>query len=122
MENKCDTATSIKKTVVACAWLAAFIERVGDKQSDKDWIYLPTCLTESKMYEMLEEAYSGSDDSSSHISYSKLSLIFNEEFKIVSIPKVSCIIVIIAWLKGMPTSFEVVTFVIYNLKSDIVLT
>lgn len=96
---KCTNKHKQKKTVEACAWLTSYIQRVGDKRPDKDWIFLPTCLTEAKMYEiMLDELYSQSDDSS-HISYSKFCQIFKEEFKNVSIPKVPfCCIVVLKYV------------------------
>jgi len=88
---KCPNKNKQKKTVEACAWLGAYIDKVGDKRPDEDWTYLPTCLTEAKMYEiMIDEIYPGVD-SSKHISYSKFCQIFKEEFKNVSIPKVNTV-------------------------------
>lgn len=76
------------KTLKAIAWMDSYFQRVGDKRPDKEWVYLPTCLTKSKLYEiMTEELYQ--HDTSKGISYAKFCQIFNEDFKNVSIPKVA---------------------------------
>lgn len=75
------------KTMKAIAWMDAYFERVGDKRPDKDWIYLPTCLTRGKIYEiMIDQLFEG--DSSICISYPKFCKLYNEDFANVSIPKV----------------------------------
>ena len=38
------------KTVKAVAWMEHYFNRIGDKNPDKYDIYLPTCLTEKKIY------------------------------------------------------------------------
>ena len=78
------------KTLQAISWMDQYFKRIGDKRpdSDHDGIYLPTCLTEMKIYEiMLEELYSGKEGYG--ICYSKFCSIFREDFKNVTIPKVS---------------------------------
>ena len=78
------------KTMKAIAWMDSYFQRVGDKRPDKNWVYLPTCLTLTKIYEiMIEQLCEG--DSSKCISYAKFCLIYKDEFKNVSIPKV-CVI------------------------------
>ncbi len=48
------------KTMEAVAWMEDYFERVGDKRPDKDGIFLPTCLTETKIFEiMVDELYNG---------------------------------------------------------------
>ena len=86
---KCSSKHRQTKTVEALAWLEAYIERVGDKRPDKDWIYLPTCLTEWKMYEIMTEELHVACKSMKCISYSKFCKIFKDEFKNVSIPNVN---------------------------------
>ena len=76
------------KTLRAISWMDQYFKKIGDKRPDHDGIYLPTCLTELKIYEiMLEELYNGKDGQG--ISYSKFCTIFKEDFKSVTIPKVS---------------------------------
>ena len=77
------------KTMKAIAWMDSYFQKVGDKRPDMDWIYLPTCLTKGKVYEiMIDELFK---DETKGISYAKFCQIFNEDFKNVSIPKVqSC--------------------------------
>ena len=73
----------------AIAWMDSYFQRVGDKRPDKDWIYLPTCLTKGKVYEIMIDGLF--EDETRGISYAKFCQIFNEDFKNVSIPKVqSC--------------------------------
>lgn len=75
------------KTMKAIAWMDSYFQRVGDKRPDKDWIYLPTCLTKSKLYEiMMDDLCQG--EVSKGISYAKFCQIFKDDFKNVSIPKV----------------------------------
>ena len=82
------------KTLEAISWMDQYFKRIGDKRpdSDHDGIYLPTCLTEMKIYEiMLEELYSGKEGCG--ICYSKFCSVFREEFKNVTIPKVSLFVI-----------------------------
>ena len=72
------------KTMDAVAWMAEYFERVGDKRPDKDGIYLPTCLTEKKIYEIMVEQLG----MESCISPSQFNKIFKNDFKHVTIPKV----------------------------------
>ena len=63
-----------------------YFSRVGDKRPDKaDSIYLPTCLTETKLYEIFVE---DNGDASQCISRSQFNNLFRKDFKNVSIPKV----------------------------------
>ena len=76
-----------KKTMEAIAWMNEYFQRIGDKRPDNDGIYLPTCLTEKKIYEiMIDELCC---EESQCISYSKFCLLFHNDFKNVSIPKVN---------------------------------
>jgi hypothetical protein len=34
-------------------WMRSYFDRVGDKRPDKDGIYLPTCLTERLIYNLM---------------------------------------------------------------------
>ncbi len=36
-----------------------YFERVGDKRPDKDGIFLPTCLTETKIFEIMVDGIYG---------------------------------------------------------------
>ena len=61
------------KTLEAISWMDQYFKRIGNKRpdGDHDGIYLPTCLTEMKIYEiMLEELYSGKEGCG--ICYSKV--------------------------------------------------
>jgi len=77
------------KTLEAITWMEQYFQRVGDKCPDKgDSIYLPTCLTETKLFEIfLEDMYKG--DSSHSISHSQFNKLFRKDFRHVTIPKVS---------------------------------
>ena len=81
----------LPKTMEAIAWMTQYFARIGDKRPDKDGIYLPTCLTEKKIYEIMcdELQLCHSDVHSQCISYSKFCQLYTNEFKNVSIPKVS---------------------------------
>ena len=76
------------KTLEAITWMEQYFQRVRDKRPDKaDSIYLPTCLTEKKLFEIyVDDVYNG--DLSSSISRSQFNNLFRKEFKHVSIPKV----------------------------------
>ena len=75
------------KTMQAIAWMDQYFQRIGDKRPDKDGIFLPTCLTETKMYEiMVEELYQGNELLA--ISYATFCDIYRVDFKNVTIPKV----------------------------------
>ena len=75
------------KTMQAIAWMDQYFQRIGDKRPDKEGIFLPTCLTEKKMFEiMVEELYQGEEGLA--ISYSKFCDVFKLDFKNVTIPKV----------------------------------
>jgi len=37
----------------AIPWINKYFQRIGDKRSDNNGIYLPICLTEKKMYEIM---------------------------------------------------------------------
>ena len=74
------------KTVKAITWMEQYFSHVGDKRPDKaDSIYLPTCLTETKLYEIFVE---DNGDASQCISRSQFNNLFRKDFKNVSIPKV----------------------------------
>lgn len=76
------------KTMLATAWMEQYFERIGDKRPDKNGIYLPTCLTERKIYEiMIGELCQG--DETQCICFSQFNKLYREEFKHVAIPKVS---------------------------------
>ena len=75
------------KTMKAVAWMEHYFNRIGDKRPDKDGIYLPTCLTEKKIYEiMVDELFQG--DESKSVCLSQFNKLFRAEFKNVTIPKV----------------------------------
>ena len=80
-----------KKTMEAIAWMNQYFQRIGDKRPDNDGIYLPTCLTEKKMYQIMIDEL-GCEESQC-ISYSKFCLLFHDDFKNVSIPKVRIIVI-----------------------------
>ncbi len=71
-----------------------YFERVGDKRPDEDGIYLPTCLTEKKLYELMFEQL-GTEQS---ISASQFNKIFKNDFKNVTIPKVSVHIILFGFI------------------------
>ena len=76
------------KTMQAIAWMDQYFQRIGDKRPDSEGIYLPSCLTRKKMFEILsEELYNG--EVSNGISYAMFCTLYADEFKHVTIPKVS---------------------------------
>ena len=75
------------KTMKAVAWMEHYFNRIGDKCPDKDGIYLPTCLVEKKIYEiMVDELFKG--DESKSVCFSQFNKLYRVEFKNVTIPKV----------------------------------
>lgn len=86
------------KTMKAVAWMEHYFDRIGDKRPDKDGIYLPTCLTEKKIYDvMVEELYQG--DESKSVCFSQFNKLYRAEFKNVTIPKVCnlCFIIVVCY-------------------------
>ena len=72
----------------AVAWMENYFDRIGDKRPDKDGIYLPTCLTKRKIFEiMTEELYQGNEEKA--ICFSQFNKLFKTDFRRVTIPKVS---------------------------------
>jgi len=80
------------KTLEAIAWMEDYFERVGDKRPDKaNAIYLPTCLTEKRLFEIFnDDANRGFTESINTIGRSQFNNLFKNRFKNVTIPKVSC--------------------------------
>ena len=78
------------KTLQTIAWMKQYFDRIGDKRPDKHGIFLPTCLTVKKLYNiMVEELFSNDEEAA--ICYSNFCTIFKSDFKNVTIPKVSII-------------------------------
>ena len=76
------------KSMEAVAWMENYFDRIGDKRPDKDGIYLPTCLTKRKIFEiMTEELYQGNEEKA--ICFSQFNKLFKTDFRRVTIPKVS---------------------------------
>jgi len=65
-----------------------YFDKIGDKRPDKHGIYIPSCLTINKMFNIMVEDLFNNDKSKS-ICYSTFSYLFKSEFKHVTIPKVS---------------------------------
>lgn len=80
------------KTSKAVAWMRQYFERIGDKRPDKEGIYLPTCLTRKRIYEIMTEEFLQVEGPHAEIiCMSQFDKLFNREFKEVTIPKVkSC--------------------------------
>ena len=53
------------KTMKAVAWMEQYFNRIGDKRPDKDGVYLPTCLTERKIYDVMIDELCQGDESKS---------------------------------------------------------
>ena len=80
------------KTLQAIAWMDQYFQQIGDNRPDSEGIYLPSCLTELKIYKiMIEELCHGEE--SNEISYSMFCTIFRESFKHVTIPKVGLFVI-----------------------------
>jgi len=77
------------KTLQTLAWMTDYFNKIGDKRPDKHGIYIPSCLTVKKMYNiMMEDLFN--NDKSKAIHYSTFCDLFKSDFKHVTIPKVSC--------------------------------
>ena len=75
------------KSLAAIAWMKNYFDRVGDKRPDKEGIYLPTCLTEFTIYNvMLDELRL--EHGSKPICFSQFNKLFHGHFPYVTIPKV----------------------------------
>ena len=70
----------------AVAWMEHYFNRIGDKRPDKDGIYLPTCLTEKKIYDIMVDELCQGDESRS-VCFSQFNKLYRVEFKNVTIPK-----------------------------------
>lgn len=72
------------KSMKTLEWMRNYFNRVGDKRPDKDGIYLPTCLTERIIYNiMISEV-----PESSVVCFSQFNKLYRMNFANVSIPKV----------------------------------
>ena len=79
------------KTLKTIAWMTQYFDKIGDKRPDKHGIYLPTCLTVKKIYNIMVEDLFNCDEAAA-ICYSSFCTIFKSDFKNVTIPKVSFIL------------------------------
>ena len=87
LENKRPRNKS-RKSFETIAWMEEYFERIGDKRPDKHGIYLPTCLTERSIYStMIEELHAG--DTNAAVCFSQFNKLFRENFRNVTIPRVS---------------------------------
>ena len=87
--------TQLARTMLAIAWMTQYFTRIGDKRPDKDGIYLPTCLTEKKIYEIRCDEMCLAEANCQCISYSNFCHLYTNEFKNVTIPKVSFAILVV---------------------------
>ena len=74
------------KSLEAVAWMKSYFDRVGDKRPDKDGIYLPTCLSEKTMYNMM---VADNATRESPVCFSQFNKLYRNHFPNVTIPKVS---------------------------------
>ena len=81
--------------MLAIALMTQYFTRIGDKRPDKDGIYLPICLTEKKIYEIMCDEMRLADANCQCISYSNFCQLYTNEFKNVTIPKVSFAILVV---------------------------
>ena len=75
------------KSMKIIEWMRSYFDRVGDKRPDKDGIYLPTCLTERLMYNLMIKEV----PQSAVVCFSQFNKLYRKHFPHVSIPKVSSI-------------------------------
>ena len=75
------------KSMKTIEWMRSYFDRVGDKRPDKDGIYLPTCLTERLMYNLMIKEV----PQSAVVCFSQFNKLYRKHFPHVSIPKVSSI-------------------------------
>ena len=81
------------KTSKAVAWMRQYFERIGDKRPDKEGIYLPTCLTRKKVYEIMTEEFLQVEGPNAEIiCMSQFDRVFSRDFKEVTIPKVKGVV------------------------------
>ena len=73
------------KSLEAVAWMRSYFDRVGDKRPDKDGIYLPTCLSEKTIYNMLVD---DNVTQGSPVCFSQFNKLYRKHFPNVTIPKV----------------------------------
>ena len=73
------------KSMKCIEWMRSYFDRVGDKWPDKDGIYLPTCLTEKAIYNLMSSDLP--DDGV--VSFSQFNKLYRSHFPNVTIPKVS---------------------------------
>lgn len=77
--------TLASKSMKSIEWMSSYFDRVGDKRPDKFGIYLPSCLTERTIYNLMIQDIS----ESSAISFSQFNKLYRTQFPAVSIPKAS---------------------------------
>ena len=57
--KRADRSTRVRalapKLMASVAWMRLYFNRVGDKRADKDGIYLPTCLSERAIFNLMKE-------------------------------------------------------------------
>lgn len=77
------------KSMEAVAWMSSYFTRVGDKRPDKDGIYLPSCLSEKSIYNLMVEDFAQSTPGQDHcVCLSQFNRLFRTYFPNVTIPKV----------------------------------
>lgn len=57
--KRADRSTGVRalapKSMASVAWIRLYFNHVGDKRPDKDGIYLPTCLSERAIFNLMKE-------------------------------------------------------------------
>ena len=71
------------KLLKCIEWMRSYFDRVGDKRPDKDGIYLPTCLTEKAINNLMSSDLP--DDRV--VSFSQFKKLYRSHFHNVTIPK-----------------------------------
>ena len=93
LDGKCTDASvrmrsMSSKSMEAVAWMGSYFSRIGDKRPDKDGIYLPSCLSEKSIYNLMVEDFNQSDCQDHCVCLSQFNRLFRTHFPNVTIPKV----------------------------------
>ena len=84
--NKKDGCSGGLKSNIARSWMSAYFQSAGEKLPLKSQIALASFLTKKKVYQLMQEELSNTNDEI--LSYSRFCRLWKEEYSFVIIPPV----------------------------------
>lgn len=108
--------------MAAVAWMNSYFSWVGDKRPDKDGIYLPSCLSEKSIYNLMIEDFDQINGGQDHcVCLSQFNRLFRTHFPNVTIPKVTicpCIVSCLSYELGVCEIVMILVIILANQYSS----